>query len=663
MSESAPLSADRLLAGDRPRRPYPGLRPFETGEWSIFFGRERMIDDVIELLARRRLVVVHGASGSGKSSLIRAGVLPRLARQHLRHGVPWRTAAMRPSGGPLWNLAAALAGIDGRPGGVDRIEAIRRAFDRSGARLREVVADDTDLDGQRVCILVDQFEELFRYAREISRDESQLFIELLVGLLADDGDAGCHAVITMRSEYLGDCARYDGLAEAINRTQYLLPRMDREGLLRAIRRPAEMYGGGVDAELAERLVADAGGGQDELPLIQHALMLLWNEASANDGGPPRLGLDRYRRQEGGIVALLSDHADRVMAAAAPEPARQIVVELLFRALTDVNADGQGIRRPQRFDRLVAVTGAAQTVREIVEAFRAEGVSFLTPYPPAPLDDATVVDISHEALIRNWRQLRDWVAAEIDDGRRLRKLLNDVRLTEERKERGEQAPIETETELEATREWWFDPENSHRRRVAWLQRYRAAPEDIERIEGYLKDWQNYYLDLAGEARKYAERAEQKRKKRNAALLMVAVITLFAVGTGVIQEKTAYREDFRRDVDKIFLASHVKQLVQQDQFAQNIKEIKNKWQKPTITKTLLMHDEMDDIHSTLHTLENIQTGADRLIGYSPSAEPQMRPIYADLVGLLPQKIKINAGGDVIPAGIISDRRPPRVGWRWM
>ena len=79
------------IAAERPSQPYPGLRPFEASEWSIFFGRERMIDEVIERLARDRLVVIHGASGSGKSSLVRAGVMPKLARQHLRHGAPWVT--------------------------------------------------------------------------------------------------------------------------------------------------------------------------------------------------------------------------------------------------------------------------------------------------------------------------------------------------------------------------------------------------------------------------------------------------------------------------------------------------------------------------------------------------------------------------------------------
>jgi hypothetical protein len=203
---------------------------------------------------------------------------------------------MRPSGGPLWNLAVALARLEGRDGDVSRVETIRRAFDHPDARLRDAVAKEIGLAGQHICILVDQFEELFRYAREISRDESQLFIELLAGLTEGNGDSGVHAVVTLRSEFLGECARYDGLAEAINRTQYLLPRMDREGLLRAIRRPAELYGGTVDADLAERLIADAGGGQDELPLIQHALMLLWNQVSGKAGSQRRLGPAAGRRR-------------------------------------------------------------------------------------------------------------------------------------------------------------------------------------------------------------------------------------------------------------------------------------------------------------------------------------------------------------------------------
>src|ERR1700691_6095659 len=136
------------LGAARPEQPYPGLRPFEASEWSIFFGRERMVDDVIERLAHNRLVLIHGASGSGKSSLVRAGVMPKLARQHQRHGAPWLTCAMRPSGGPLWNLASEFARLEGRGEDIERIGAIAGSFNARGATLATVAASLAGFAGQ-----------------------------------------------------------------------------------------------------------------------------------------------------------------------------------------------------------------------------------------------------------------------------------------------------------------------------------------------------------------------------------------------------------------------------------------------------------------------------------------------------------------------------------
>ncbi len=255
----------------RPARPYPGLRPFEAEEWSIFFGRERMIDEVIERLARNRLVLIHGASGSGKSSLVRAGVLPKLARQHQRHGAPWLTCAMRPSGGPLWNLAAELARLEGRVDDIERIGEIAGRFNTREATFASAAASVIGLKGKSLCVLVDQFEELFRFEKETSRDEAELFVDLIGRAAADEfsetapDEVDVHVVITMRSEFLGECARFAGLADTINRTQYLVPRMDDEALLRAVRRPAQMYGGIVGEGLAERLIAAVRGREDELP--------------------------------------------------------------------------------------------------------------------------------------------------------------------------------------------------------------------------------------------------------------------------------------------------------------------------------------------------------------------------------------------------------------
>lgn len=417
----------------KPRHPYPGLRPFEPDEWSIFFGRDRMVDDVIDRLARDRLVFVHGASGSGKSSLVRAGVLPRLARHQQREGFAWRGCMMRPSGGPIWNLARAFAEVEGRENELDRIEEIARRFNGVDATLSSVAGTLEGLAGERLCILVDQFEELFRFAKETSREEAEVFVELLTREFvserhAPEGGARAHVVITMRSEFLGECARYDDFAELINRTNYLVPHMDRDGLVRAITRPAELYGGEVAPALASRLIAEARGREDELPLIQHALMLIWNDAKVSKGAGETIRLDaRLLEKAGSVRALLSNHADEVLASAAPNAERMRVAEEIFRALTDINSDGVAIRRPMKFSDLVAVSGGAESdVRAIIDAFRADGVSFVTPYAPDTVDEHTIIDIGHESVIRCWGKIADptdgWLSKEFRDGQLWRTLI-------------------------------------------------------------------------------------------------------------------------------------------------------------------------------------------------------------------------------------------------
>ena len=460
MNDSAPDSEAGLAAEALPDQPYPGLRPFRREEWRIFFGRELMIQDVVNRVVSHQLVAVHGDSGCGKSSLIAAGVMSFLERDQARAGGRWRTTIMRPEDKPLANLAEALAGEKGKdePARVLDLLRLLNRGDKAPAAIAAFLGCNAE---NNVCILFDQFEELFEHARRHGTEEAELITEFLVGLAAEK-PKGLHAILTMRSDYLGQCAQYRGFAETVNETQYLVPRMERPALMRAIREPAALYGGSVEPGLAAQLIADAGTQQDQLPLIQHGLMLMWRGA-IRPGQSPTLTLDDY--QAGGdLAAHLSRHADEIMAEATRSVDVEPLVEALFRALTDRNPEGQAIRRRQKFGELVTVTGASrETLTRIIDRFRAPDASFLRPFGRAPLKDDDDVDISHEAFIRNWGKIsepgRGWLDREAEDGL----IWTSLRISAAAFERNPRARLSPTAALERAR--WLTTRNP-----AWAKRY-------------------------------------------------------------------------------------------------------------------------------------------------------------------------------------------------
>lgn len=376
--------------------------------------------------------------------------------------------------------------------------------------------------------MIDQFEELFDHARHHGPEEAGLLTAFCTALFRDPPD-GLNLILTMRSEFLGSCARFDDFALTVNATQYLLPRMQHEDLLRAIREPARLYDGEVSRPLAERLVADAGGGQDELPLIQHGLMLL-HRTHGGSGGPWRLGLEHYG--ERGLKALLSDHADAVMAdverALPATPASSRLVEDLLRALTDINADGQAIRRPRTFRQLVAATGADEaTVRQVLDGFRAEGVSFLRPYGSEPIEPDDRVDISHEALIRRWFRVADpkdgWLIREFRNGLVWRALL----VQSESFERDPSNVLSPTTTDE--REKWLE-----RRTAAWAERYGGGWDRVQKLVAASASARDRQREDEAAVRKREEEARLQRQRSRyvygggaVLVVLLLLLTFFAV----------------------------------------------------------------------------------------------------------------------------------------
>ncbi|VVM39993.1 hypothetical protein PS662_02894 [Pseudomonas fluorescens] len=527
MSTEQADTLEKIFTVILPPRPYPGLRPFEKNEWPIFFGRERMADAIVSELISKRLLVVHGDSGCGKSSLIRAAVLPRLEQESARAGLRWRTCTAMPRGGPLLNIAEALASVDGRADDDERVITLRRVLNFGADAPKELARLMCQRAGDHVCILIDQFEELFEHARKNGPEEAQLLTQFLIAL-QQNPPPGLYVVLTMRSEFLGSCAHYKGFAEAVNATQYLLPRMDHSDLLRAICEPARLFDGEISLPLAERLIVDSGGGQDQLPLIQHGLMLLFEQHVAKTGQQAqtdttwRLGMEQYQHTSG-LAGLLSAHADEILEQAqATLPNGSQLVEAIFRALTDINAEGQAIRRPLTFADLIAVTGGEESdVRRVLDLFRIDGVSFLKPHGQVPLEAGTLIDISHEALIRCWQKIDDpqqgWLKREFRSGLVWRALLVQADSFEQDADNVLGAAVTTD------RERWILKYNRE-----WAKRYGG---DWDRVQALLK--------ASIKARNHTRRMKLIRRAGSLVVILLGLsawaLWLFVQGNKVGEEK--------------------------------------------------------------------------------------------------------------------------------
>ena len=264
--------------------PYPGLRPYEKSEADLFFGREEHIDQLLAKLERHRFLAVIGPSGCGKSSLVRAGLLAGVESGFMpRAGLNWRAAVMRPGGQPLANLAFGsacsrqLGPADGRPSGRARVRG--RHSRRGPLGLVEAFRDTGLPERTNLLVLVDQFEEIFRYNRLGGTSESNAFVDLLLTSAAKPS-APIYVVLTMRSDYLGNCTVFRDLPEAMNDSQFLTPRLTREQNRAAIVGPAKMFGVEVQPDVVTRILNEMGTDPDQLPLMQHLLLRMC-------AGPPK----------------------------------------------------------------------------------------------------------------------------------------------------------------------------------------------------------------------------------------------------------------------------------------------------------------------------------------------------------------------------------------
>ncbi|HET7506575.1 MAG TPA: TIR domain-containing protein [Kofleriaceae bacterium] len=401
--------------------PYPGMRPFAETDVSRFFGRDQEIDDLIGRIDRgEHEIYVIGPSGSGKSSLVYAGLLPVLDAGSSRLERSFVVRAMRPGERPTDRLAKALEGDLAMP--ASTIEALV----------------DRNPPATRALILVDQFEELFTLA---SSAERQRFIAVLRRLRSV---SWCYLLLALRADFFGALLDSElGPDLAMRVSPLVVAPLKGAALARAIREPAIRAGAYVEARLCDRLVRDAAEEPGALPLVQETLRLLWDRRRQR-----LLGLAEYDaigHGERGLdvaIARRADTAMSILTAKQQAIARRILLRLV--------SFGEGRADTRRQQPIQALQSATDDGAEFSRVLQLLVENRLVTVDRAEADDDVLADLAHEALITGWPALRAWVETRRVDEQRRRRL--EAKLAEWTERGRGQASLLDPVELSEAVQW-------------------------------------------------------------------------------------------------------------------------------------------------------------------------------------------------------------------
>jgi WD40 repeat protein len=437
--------------------------------------------ELLDRLYQHHFLAVIGVSGSGKSSLVRAGLLPSLRKGFISDaGYRWRTIVLRPGPHPMESLWGSLVrSVIPRSLDSNKVQSLKEQFDLNSRSLIEIGKEFLGT-GQRaeydenLLVVVDQFEEVFTLVG--SRDESvgedgdqfepaRAFVDRLMKA-SQQSEVPIYVVITMRSDYLGDCARFRDFPELLNGTQYLIPRMTVSELVDAIVRPAKLGSpaGDVERQLVNRLLNDFNDEPRNLPRLQHALAQTWEEwmyRTAGDNGdqksaPPsaiaqlsaeslaELSLKDYQRA-GGFDHALDKHAERLFEGLS-KGRQQDIAELIFKRITAQDVSNRLVRCSAALWDIYSLVGCKTATEEleiqaIIKHFLDDHVAFLTsPNVEDTVSDPTgsdarevhklpntaIIDITHESLIYGWQRLAKWVRQEATSAGQYQRLVQNAR---------------------------------------------------------------------------------------------------------------------------------------------------------------------------------------------------------------------------------------------
>ena len=458
-----------------PENPYKGLRAFQQADASDFFGRETLTEQLIDRLKEdaenARFLAVVGPSGSGKSSVVKAGLLPALRVGALENSDDWFVVEMVPGTDPMEELEAALLRIAVNP--PDSLLTQLTEDDRGLLRAIKRVLPDDDTE---LVLVIDQFEELFTLVEE-EQQRAHFMDSLLVA--ATEPRSRIRILITLRADFYDRPLNYVSFGELIRqRTEVVLP-LSTEELEHTITGPALRVGMVIEPSLVTAIISDVREQPGALPLLQYALTELFERRDGN-----RLTLSAYQ-EIGGTLGALAKRADELYEGLDDEG--EEIARQMFLRLVTLGEGTEDTRRRALQSELLSIGDDPETMSMIIDAF---GRYRLLTFDHDPSTRSSTVEVAHEALIRQWGRLRNWLMDNREELRLQRRLTS---ITEDWEESGKDPSyLVRGTRLEQFEEW------------------------IETTDLALNDNERNYLNTSLEARKIREEEERQREEREEAL---------------------------------------------------------------------------------------------------------------------------------------------------
>ncbi|MCY4147297.1 MAG: protein kinase [Chloroflexi bacterium] len=389
------------------KNPYKGLRAFQQADAADFFGRTDMVARVLrrlqEPVAQSNFLAVIGPSGSGKSSLVKAGVLPGLRSGRIPGSEDWFYAEMVPSHAPLEELSSALLSVS-TVDLPDMVYTLRDNEDGLAQGVRQALPDPNS----KLVLMIDQFEELFTQVEK--EDERQRFLDLILHAV-DVANSPVIIIATLRADFYDRPLLYQGFGELIrSRTELVLPLNDDE-LKETIEGPAARVGAVLEQGLVDLIIADVREQPGALPLLQYALTELFERREG-----ALLTKSAYR-EIGGTLGALAKRAEEVFLRF--DEAGQTMARQMFLRLVTLG-EGQEDTRRRILQAELLNLGSHEVVESVIDRF---GRYRLLTFDRDDVTRGATIEVAHEALIRQWERLREWLMESRDDVRLERDLLH------------------------------------------------------------------------------------------------------------------------------------------------------------------------------------------------------------------------------------------------